>query len=142
MSNEPPRIVIDTNVLISAGLLPRSRSAWAVATVVETFVLAQNRATWEELVSRIERPKFDRYFGENGRLAYLAKLAQVAQFFDAAADVRISRDADDDKFVSLALDVGATLIMSGDGELKDIQTYQGIEIVSPSVFLQRFAPSR
>lgn len=142
MKNEPPCIVIDTNVLISAGLLPRSRSALVVAAAVERFVLAQNRATWEELVSRIERDKVDRYFGENGRLAYLSKLAQVARFFDAVAEVQVSRDADDDKFVSLALDAGATLIVSGDGDLKDIKLYQGIEIISPSVFLDRFTPPR
>jgi uncharacterized protein len=140
MKNEPPCIVIDTNVLISAGLLPRSRSALVVAAAVERFVLAQNRATWEELVSRIERDKFDRYFGENGRLAYLSKLAQVARFFDAVADVQVSRNADDDKFVSLALDAGATLIVSGDGDLKDVKVFQGIEIISPSVFLDRFTP--
>jgi len=44
-----PPIVIDTNVLISAGLLPRSRTAEALAVAVEHFVIAQNEATWGEL---------------------------------------------------------------------------------------------
>lgn len=140
MSHEPQRcIVIDTNVLISAGLLPRSRSALALAAAAERFVLAQNSATWDELISRIEREKFDRYFGENGRMAYLSKLAQVSRFFESVAEVRVSRDADDDKFVALALDAGASLIVSGDGDLKAIQAYKGIEIMSPAVFLERFA---
>lgn len=141
MKSEAPCIVVDTNVLISAGLLPRSRSALALAVAVEHFVLAQNQATWNELISRIERDKFDRYFGESGRLTYLAKLAQVAQFFDVVADVRGSRDPDDDKFLSLAVDAGAQLLVSGDADLKDIRSYKGIEIVSPSVFLSRFAPT-
>ena len=90
------------------------------------------------MLSRIEREKFDRYFGESGRLSYLAKLAQLVQFFDAIADGRACRDPDDDKFVSLALDAGARIIISGDGDLKDIKTHKGIDIMSPSVFLERF----
>ena len=54
------------------------------------------------------------------------------------ADERISRDPDDDKFVSLALDAGATIIISGDRDLKEIRMYKGIEIMSPSAFLERF----
>ena len=38
---ELPPIVIDTNVLISAGLLPASRSAQALAIAVEHFVIAR-----------------------------------------------------------------------------------------------------
>ena len=43
------------------------------------------------------------------------------------ADERISRDPDDDKFVSLALDAGATIIISGDRDLKEIRMHKGNE---------------
>ena len=138
MTNKTPAIVIDSNVLISAGILPKSRLANILVMAVGRFVIAQNSATWNEMISRIEREKFDRYFGENGRLAYLSKLAQLVQFFDAVADERVSRDPDDDKFVSLALDAGATIIISGDRDLKEIRMHKGIEIMSPSAFLERF----
>jgi predicted nucleic acid-binding protein len=97
MTNKPAYIVIDTNLLISAGLLPRSKSAQVLALAVEHFVIAQNEATWAELVSRIEKDKFDRYFGEPGRLHHLSRLAQVMQTFPQEASVQISRNADDDK---------------------------------------------
>lgn len=138
MTSNPPTLVIDTNVLISAGLLPQSRLAQVLVIAAGQFVLAQNEATWNELISRIERQKFDRYFGPNGRLAYLSKLAQLAQFFDAVSDEKISKDPDDDKFIALALDAGAKVVVSGDRDLKDIQTHKGIEIMPPSVFLTRF----
>jgi len=137
--SEAPRIVIDANVLISAGILPQSRTAQALVVAAERFVIAQNAATWRELVTRLEREKFDRYFGENGRLAYLSKVAQVVQFFDAVAQEQVSRHPDDDKYLSLALDSGAKLIVSGDADLKDIQTHRGVAIISPSAFLARFA---
>lgn len=138
MTSKTPTIVIDTNVLISAGILPRSKLADVLVVAAGQFVIAQNEATWNELRSRIEREKFDRYFGDSGRIAYLSKLAQLVQFFDAVSDERVSRDPDDDKFLSLALDAGAKIIISGDRDLKDIKTHKGIEIMPPSVFLGRF----
>lgn len=137
-TSKAPYIVIDTNVLISAGILPQSRLAKILVIVAGEFVIAQNEATWNEMLSRIERSKFDRYFGESGRLTYLSMLARLVQFFDVVSDVRISRDPDDDKFVSLALDAGAKIIISGDADLKDIKIHKGIEIMSPSTFLARF----
>ena len=138
-TSKAPYIVIDTNVLISAGILPQSRLAKILVIVAGEFVIAQNEATWNEMLSRIERAKFDRYFGESGRLTYLSMLARLVQFFGVVSDVRISRDPDDDKFVSLALDAGAKIIISGDADLKDIKIHKGIEIMSPSTFLARFA---
>ena len=64
MKSKASYIVTDTNVLISAGLLPESKTAQVLALAVEHFVIAQNQDTWRELETRIARPKFDRYFGQ------------------------------------------------------------------------------
>ena len=53
MKTEPAYIVIDTNVLISAGLLPTSKTAQVLALAVEHFVITQNQATWHELETQI-----------------------------------------------------------------------------------------
>lgn len=137
MRNKLPTIVIDSNVLISAAILPQSRLAHVLIIATEKYVIAQNEATWNELITRIERKKFDRYFGENGRLGYLAKIAQLVQFFDEVSNVEISRDPDDDKFVSLVLYANAKIIISGDKDLKEIRAYKGISIMSPTTFLEQ-----
>jgi putative PIN family toxin of toxin-antitoxin system len=90
------------------------------------------------LETRIARPKFDRYFGDDGRLRHLVKIAQSIQHFEANAKVAVSRDKTDDMFVELALDAGAAIIISGDLDLTDVQTHEGIEILSPALFLERF----
>ena len=138
MSHEPAYIVIDTNVLISAGLLPQSTPAQALAVAVTHFVIAQNQDTWHELETRIARPKFDRYFGEFGRLRHLIQIAQSAAFFEVTAQASISRDKTDDKFIELAIDSGATTLISGDPDLLGVKAYKGIEILSPAQFLERF----
>lgn len=140
MTNKPHYIVIDTNVIISAAILPNSKTARALELAVVHFVIAQNRTTWEELESRIERSKFDPYFGEFGRIAFLSRFSQFTQDFPATENVQISRDADDDKFIALALDSGANMLISGDSDLKDVKAYRGIEILSPAQFLERFNP--
>ena len=139
MTNEPTPnyIVIDTNVLISAGLLPQSKTAQVLAIAVTHFVIAQNQPTWHELETRIAKKKFDNYFGENGRLRHLIKIAQSVQFFQAAAQVSVSADATDDKFIELAIDCGAKIIISGDADLKEIKSYRGIEILPPARFFER-----
>lgn len=138
MPSSPAYIVIDTNVLISAGLLPESKTARVLALAVEHFVIAQNQDTWHELETRIARPKFDRYFGESGRLRHLVAIAQSIQHFEVVTEVSVSRDKTDDKFIALAIDSGAALVISGDPDLKDVRTYKGIEILSPAQFLERY----
>ena len=53
-------------------------------------------------------------------------------------EVSVSRDKTDDKFIALAIDSGATVIISGDSDLKDVQAYKGIEILSPAQFFERY----
>jgi uncharacterized protein len=138
MTSKPAYIVIDTNVLISAGLLPESKTALVLALAVEHFVIAQNQETWRELETRIARQKFDRYFGDSGRLRHLVAIAQSMQHFEMTTEVSVSRDKTDDKFIALAIDSGATIVISGDPDLKDVQTYKGIEILAPAQFFERY----
>ncbi len=140
MKTELVYIVIDTNVLISAGLLPQSKTAQVLALAVEHFVIAQNKDTWHELETRIARPKFDRYFGDSGRLRHLAKIAQSIQRFEVSAAVSVSRDKTDDKFIELAIDSGASILISGDPDLRVVKTFKGVEILSPAQFFDRFSP--
>ena len=141
MKSKPAYIVIDTNVLISAGLLPNSKSAQVLAMAVERFVIAQNEATWHELETRIARQKFDRYFEKDGRLKHLIQIAQSIKRFESNAKIKLSRDEADNKFIELAIDSQSCMIISGDPDLKNIQVYKGIEILSPAIFFDRFQNS-
>jgi len=141
MKSKPAYMVIDTNVLISAGLLPNSKSAQVLAMAVEQFVIAQNDATWHELEKRIARQKFDRYFEKDGRLKHLIQIAQSIKRFESIAKIKVSLDETDNKFVELAIDSQSNIIISGDPDLKSIQVYEGVEILSPSIFFDRYQSS-
>ena len=52
--------------------------------------------------------------------------------------VTVSRDTTDDKFIALAIDSGASILISGDPDLKAVKTYKGIEMLSPAQFFERY----
>ena len=121
-------IAIDTNVLISAGLLPNSKTAHAMTLAFDRCVLAQNQQTWAELQEKIIFSKFDKYFGVDGRLRLMARLTQNIEFIDC-------RDPKDNKFLALAIDAGAKTIITGDKDLLVMSPYQDRTICTPAEFL-------
>ena len=59
------RVVIDTNTLISAVIIPKSIPAQALKKAFEYYVICISEETEQELVEVISRPKFDKYFLDN-----------------------------------------------------------------------------
>ncbi len=55
------RVVLDTNVLISAALIASSKPFAVLHHVLNTGVLIFSNEAFEEVTSRLMRPKFDRY---------------------------------------------------------------------------------
>ena len=47
----------------------------------------------------------------------------------------VSKDLDDDKYISAAIEGLAGFVVAGDSDLLDLKEYDGIRIVSPRVFL-------
>jgi len=55
-----PPIILDTNLLVSAALLPASVSGQALGHAARHYELAFSDAAWDELQAVLQRPKFDR----------------------------------------------------------------------------------
>ena len=136
-TGEPARIVVDTNVLISAALLPQSASARALDLALEDFQLIQSEATLGELIDVITRAQFVRYLDEERRSRFLFVLAQVSKVIGVQTRVTDCSDPKDNKFLELAIDGNAQLIVSGDSHLRDMHPFRGIVIVTPAELLAR-----
>lgn len=131
-----PAIVLDTNLLVSAALLPGSASGQALRQAVLTHELCFSDATWDELHEVLHRPKFDRYFPHaSQRSEYLHALARAARWHHVVSSVTDCRDAKDNKFLDLALDARASIIVSGDSDLLCLHPWRGIAIVPPAALL-------
>lgn len=133
--SELPRIVFDTNALISAAILPKSVSRQALLRLPGRYQLVHSMETWWELSVVIQRGKFDRYLPGDGRAEFLMLLARISEFVEAATVITDCPDPKDNKFLALALAAGAALIVSGDGHLRNMHPYRGIDIVTPAGLL-------
>ncbi|MCB1742055.1 MAG: putative toxin-antitoxin system toxin component, PIN family [Gammaproteobacteria bacterium] len=129
------RVVLDTNVLISAALIATGKP-WAVLKhVVETGVLLFCDETFEELATRLMREKFDRYVSESTRHTFLVELAAVAEWTAITGAVHVCRDPDDDKLLETAIAGRADLLVTGDSDLLELHPFRGLSIVTPAAFM-------
>ncbi|HUE52885.1 MAG TPA: putative toxin-antitoxin system toxin component, PIN family [Terriglobales bacterium] len=131
------RLVTDTNALISRLLLPSSIPGQAVRKAVDNGLLLVSEATMEELADVLARPKFDRYISLEDRQQFLRLLGRLAEFVPIVYPVRACRDPKDDKFLEVALNGKAAVILSGDSDLLALHPWQGIPILSPAEYLKR-----
>jgi putative PIN family toxin of toxin-antitoxin system len=131
------RIVADTNVLISSQLLPASLSDQAVRRAADNGILLVSEGTMNELADVLARPKFDRYVSLADRQQFLRLLGRVAEFVPIVYPVRECRDPKDDKFLEVALNGQAGLILTGDSDLLASHPWQGIAILAPARYLKR-----
>ena len=128
------RVVADTNVLVSQLILPESLPARALRkTELESLLLVSD-ATMYELADVLSRDKFDRYVGRDDRKAFLLKLGAIAEFVPIVQLVRECRDPKDDKFLELAVNGRADVIITGDDDLLAMNPWRGIAVLTrPSI---------
>ena len=134
------RIVLDTNILISALVSDKGASAHILArcqtgelellispgSIVELRrVLAYPRIRKSIKVSDEQIERFVTFLEESSVVLTPPTERRV-----------VPADADDDKFVALALAGEAPYIVSGDDHLLNVGQYQGVTILKPAAFLR------
>ena len=130
------RVVIDTNVLLSAALSPNGAPAQLVDRLLAEAQIVFSEQTFAELKSRIWEPKFDRYITMERRHSLLQDVNAVALWVDSSAQiasVRYSRDATDDAFIHAALAADVHRLVTGDDDLLCLDPIANLElrIVTP-----------
>ena len=135
------RVVLDTNVLISAALRPTGppRAAIDIVRTANGVLLFSNNS-FHELQSRLLRAKLDRYVGREGRVLYLVQIKAVSEWVSITGAKLGCRDPDDDKILETALMGDADCLVTGDQDLLEMSSFGGIPIVSPVTFLELHRP--
>jgi putative PIN family toxin of toxin-antitoxin system len=137
------RLVIDSNVWIAALISPTGTARQLVGAVLDHDIdILMSEATFAELVSRLDRPKFDRYREQEAWNLFLSELLELVLWQeDTGTATGISRDPDDDKFLALAVTGQADAIISGDRNLLELAAHEGVPVLSPAQFLQQLRES-
>ncbi len=129
------RIVVDTNVLVSAVLKETSLPALAVYLIELRGGLLKSAATEQELLQVIARPRLAPLIAPRF-LEWLSKLLAGAEPVTITERIAACRDPKDDKFLELAVNGRADLIVSGDNDLLVLNPFREIPIVQPTAFIR------
>jgi putative PIN family toxin of toxin-antitoxin system len=137
------RVVIDTNVLVSAimtsgGIPARVLDAWLAGE----YSLVLSSDVLLEIADVLARPHIQERTQLMGQeLAdVLDNICKQSLWIDDVPAVPdLATDRKDTKFLALAKAAGAHAIVSGDAHLLDLGSYEGIPILTPRAFLDSLA---
>jgi putative PIN family toxin of toxin-antitoxin system len=131
------RVVIDTNVLVSA-FLKKGKSRNLVVKLLEKHTVILSSQMLAELVDVLSRDKFNVTSAQIDR--FISVLVKQAIVVSVNSSLKIIlEDPDDDMVLNTALSGKAEYIVSGDKHLLKIACYQNIKILSVNEFSQIIA---
>ncbi len=129
------RIVLDTNVLISAILFggpPRDVLKLVIGGTVGCSI---SLVILDELRDVLQRPKFK--FSSEQAFNVLEELHASCSIINPMVKINvITEDPDDNKILECAIEANAAFIVSGDRHLLDLVEFRGVKILTPAAFIK------
>lgn len=129
------RIVLDTNVLVSAALKRQSMPGMAALIVERRRVLLKSPATEAQLFEVVARPYLSELIDAAAQ-AWLHALMAAAEPVAIVERIAACRDPTDDKFLELAVNGRADMLVTGDADLLALNPFREIPIIRPAMFVQ------
>lgn len=135
---EVKKIVLDTNILVSALLFKRELSKIVNLWKEGKIIPVVSKETFEEFRRVLEYPRFSLTNTEIKSIIEEEVLPffKVTEITDQVRDV--CRDPDDNKFISCAISASADFIVSGDKDLCALSKYKSVRIINVKDFLKMF----
>ncbi len=137
------RLVLDTNVLVSAILNPLGKPAFILKLALRGVVeLVISRAMIEEMNKVLHYPKLIKLLKKNKVSveeveAFINNIDTIAEITKGALVLEvIKKDPTDNIILACAVEGGADFIISGDSHLLSLESFEEIEIVTPATFLE------
>src|SRR5262249_34734893 len=116
--------------------LKRQSTPGAAAHLIEEHgTLLKSLLTEQQLLEVIARPHLAPLFDAE-TVAWLKKLIAGAELVEITERIAASRDPTDDKFLELAINGLADLIVTGDTDLLVLNPFRDIPIVTAAAFVQ------
>lgn len=132
------RVVIDTNVLVSAVLSPHSVPGRILELLrQERFELLISDEIFVEYSVALQYDRVRKRHRLSDELLnkMLQDLRAVSVLVIPSVAPNVVSDPDDNKLFACALSGGAHFIVSGDIAVQTVNQYQGIRVLSPRIFL-------
>jgi len=130
------RIVIDTNVLVSA-LIQKSYPYLIINQVISRndLKLCLSDEIFSEYFAVLNRTKFSKYYEFRTRAELLlADLERIGLHFNPQNKLDVISDKDDNKFLELCFEANADFLITGDINDFTMKKFKNTLIVSPKEF--------
>jgi len=127
------RVVFDTNIFISALIIPGSQAEKAIHRIIGEDSLILSPTILKEVLGVFTR-KFSRDREELAKVA--VNLAGLALMVSPETRIDILQDEPDNRILECAVAGGADLIVTGDKAMLELREFEGIRIVSLRDYLQ------
>jgi hypothetical protein len=137
LTEKPERVVLDTNVLMSSILFRVSNPRLVVVRAFERGAVLCCPSTRNELREVMQRSKFDRYVSLQRRIDEVEEIIDEMEPIEIQEPVHVCVDPKDDKFLELAVNGNADVVITGDDHLLRLHPFRGIAILSPAEYLSR-----
>ena len=129
------RAVFDTNIFISAFVIPGSLAEKAILRIIEEEdSLLISRDIIDEVLSVLSL-KFGR---DREELSHVAvTLSELAELIKPARRIKILKDEPDNRILECAVHGEADLLVTGDKEILQLREYKGVKIIILKQYLER-----
>ena len=134
------RAVIDTGVFVSALIRKHGTTGDVLRALRDgRFTAIYTTDIMVEIIDVLGRASFrTKYHIEPDDITALVNLIRLrGELVNPTHKVTLCRDPKDDKFLEAALATQTDCIVSGDGDLLDMTSFEEIPILRPSEFLAR-----
>lgn len=132
------KVVLDTNIIISAVILPHGTPAKIIKAWQERkFQLLISKEIFKEIACVLARPRLKKYnITLLRRKEILKVLYKYSVMTDGKLKVKVSEDPNDDMFIVCAMEGNADYIVSGDADLLKIKSHDNIDIITADAFMK------
>lgn len=130
------RIVLDTNVLISALIRKGKPRKLFDQVILGKIKLVLSEPILEEFIKVAKKKKFRPYFRNSEAADFIALLKRVSEFVQVQSRVNITRDKSDNIILATALDGNADYVVSGDKDLLTVQEFKGVKVLTVDQMLK------
>ena len=127
-----PRAVLDTNVIVSGLGWHGAPAAILDAVSDDRLVLVTSAALLAELRRVLEYPRLAKVIQGGAQLVDLVAASGVVVVPNRV--LTVVNDDDDNRVLEAAIEGAADYIVSGDADLLDLGSFQGIPIIAPGEF--------
>ncbi len=128
------KIVFDSNIFISAFIIPNSKAEKAILKVLDSNdSLIISKSIIDEILSVLS----SKFYRNSEAISHTALyLSEIAQIVEPNREIHIFKDEPDNRVLECALQGKADAIVTGDKVMLKLKEFEGIKIISLKEYLE------